>query len=211
MDLPLAGADFPEINGAGHVAPIPADGGENIEHHAIAGLDDSAVGGVMGIGGVCAEADKLGPFFVRAVFPVSPVDKRGKLRLGASVPQGGDGGFHHPVVDAGGGAQSLPLGLVFIPPGGVKGGGALHRTDIGPFFHQGDKEFTGPEFIDAKPSGADGCRQIRHRIAAVRVAGDREIRRRFHAENCVAEQGGSRRCGRGRARAGARGARSTNR
>ena len=148
VNPPFLLARLLKIDGAGHVAPIPPDGGENVENHAVAGLDHVVSGGVVRVGGVGAEADQLRPVgHVRPILQVCPIDQGGQLGLHRPVGQGADGGFHHDIVDFGGPAQGVPLRLVLVAPRRVDGAGTQHRPDVGAVFHDADKELTGPEFV----------------------------------------------------------------
>src|SRR5699024_241051 len=117
IDPPALVADRAEEHGAGHVAPVAADGDEDVQHHAVPVFEHRVVGPVVRIGAVGAEAHQL-PLAgaVGAVLPVEALYIGGQLTLHRALFHGGDDLLHHLVVDPGGVAHGGDLVGVLVLP-----------------------------------------------------------------------------------------------
>ena len=177
---------------AGHVAPVPRGGDEDIQHNAVARGDHGAVGRVVRVGTVGAEgADQPlpagGPAGLVPAFDVS-----GGLLLGHPLVQEGDGLLHHGVIDAG----SLPQGGDLLPvlahTAQVHRRGTGYGLNVRALFHQCQQVAAGPPLVNSQLAGAHGAGDVGNGIINIVVDHQGKGRGRVRqAEQVVSEQDGA--------------------
>ena len=137
--------------GAGHVAAIAVLHTAHIKQHAVALFQHGVIRLVVGVGGVGAkgyDGGKAGAFAAMGAEP--GVDELGHLALGHAGLDVVLGFLVDQVVDVGGRAHKLLLGLILAGAAVIHAIAGQFYRHSGVGFHQRDQEPGGPFLIDAQ-------------------------------------------------------------